>query len=108
MIAKATDYATRSAAAGGFDAKEARLSTDALKLDQKGWNALAQESKKWLAKVEQIKAEAADRLADDYSSALNVGFTLMLFQARPFSADFPEGKNGDGGGEAAREPVKAG
>lgn len=106
LIAKATDYATRSAAAGGFDAKEAHISTDALKLDQEGWDALAQESKKWLAKVEQIEQEAADRIAQAPESALNVGLTLMLFQALPFSADLPEGKNGDGG--AARASVTAG
>jgi DNA-binding transcriptional ArsR family regulator len=105
LIAKATDYATRSAAAGGFDAKEAHISTNSLKLDQKGWDALAKESKKWLARVEQIEQEAAERLADDPDSGLNVGLTLMLFEALPFSADVPESKNGDADA-SARESVE--
>jgi DNA-binding transcriptional ArsR family regulator len=98
LIAKATDYATRSAAAGGFDAKEAHISTNALKLDQKGWDALAKESKKWLAKAEQIERESAERLAADEpeSETTTVGLTLMLFEALPFSADLPESADADG------------
>ncbi len=88
-IARANDYATRSAAAGGFDAAEAQISTSSLKLDRSGWEALAKESKKWLAKVEQIEQEAAGRLAADPGAALDVGLTLMLFEALPFSAEVP-------------------
>jgi DNA-binding transcriptional ArsR family regulator len=100
LIAKATDYATRSAAAGGFDAKEAHISTNALKLDQKGWDALARESKKWLAKAEQIEREAAERLAaGGTSSETTVGMTLMLFEALPFSADLPESPDATGEGD---------
>jgi DNA-binding transcriptional ArsR family regulator len=109
LIAKATDYATRSAAAGGFDAKEAHISTNALKLDQKGWDALAKESKKWLAKAEQIERESAERLAADESESetTTVGLTLMLFEALPFSADLPESADddadeADGNGTAAK------
>jgi len=95
LIARATDYATRSAAAGGFDAKEAHISTDALTLDRKGWQELAKESRKWLARVEQIEQGAAARLADDPGAAVTIGLTLMLFEALPFSADIPESKNGN-------------
>jgi DNA-binding transcriptional ArsR family regulator len=94
LIARATDYATRSAAAGGFDAKEARISTDALTLDRKGWEELAKESQKWLARVEQIEQGAAARLAGDPEAAVKIGLTLMLFEALPFSADIPESNNG--------------
>ncbi len=89
LIAKATDYATRSAAAGGFDASEAQISTEALKLDREGWEQLAQESKKWLARVQEIERESAARTANGSAPALSVGFTLMLFEALPFSADLP-------------------
>jgi DNA-binding transcriptional ArsR family regulator len=98
LIAKATDYATRSAAAGGFDAKEARISTDALKLDRQGFEELASESKKWLARAREIEREAADRVGRDPDSALDVGLTLMLFEALPFSADAPPSHNGSGSG----------
>ena len=108
LIAKATDYATRSAAAGGFDAKEAHISTNALKLDQKGWDALAKESKKWLAKAEQIERESAERLAPDASESetTTVGLTLMLFEALPFSADLPESADDDAD-EAERDGTTA-
>jgi DNA-binding transcriptional ArsR family regulator len=108
LIAKATDYATRSAAAGGFDAKEAHISTNALKLDQKGWDALAKESKKWLAKAEQIERESAERLAADESESetTTVGLTLMLFEALPFSADLPESADDDAD-EAERDGTTA-
>lgn len=110
LIAKATDYATRSAAAGGFDGKEAHISTNALKLDKKGWDALAKESKKWLAKAEQIEREAAERLAaDGKSSETTVGMTLMLFEALPFSAEAPEvgDAEGDGDGKVSAKGHKS-
>jgi DNA-binding transcriptional ArsR family regulator len=98
-LARANDYATRSAAAGGFDAKESHVSVSPLKLDSKGWTQLAKECKKWQAKAEQIEAEAAERIAANPDSAMPVGLNLMLFEALPFSADLPK---------TTLEPVSAG
>jgi DNA-binding transcriptional ArsR family regulator len=98
LIAKATDYATRSAAAGGFDAKEAHISTDAVKLDRQGWEELAKESRKWLTRAHEIEQQAARRIGQDPESARVVGLTLMLFEALPFSAEIPESGNGKGPG----------
>ena len=81
LIAKATDYATRSAAAGGFDAKEAHISTDALKLDRQGLDELAHESRKWLARAREIEREAAERTRSNPESALPIGLTPMPFQS---------------------------
>ncbi len=89
-LARANDYATRSAAAGGFDAKDSHVSVSPLKLDKKGWSQLAKECKKWLAKAEQIEAEAAARIAEQPDSSMPVGLNLMLFEALPFSADLPK------------------
>lgn len=89
LIARATDYATRSAAAGGFDAQEAHISTDALKLDRTGWEQLARESRKWLARAQEIEREAAARTREDPDASRSVGLTLMLFEALPFSAELP-------------------
>jgi DNA-binding transcriptional ArsR family regulator len=89
-LARANDYATRSAAAGGFDAKDSHVSVSPLKLDKKGWNQLAKECKKWLAKAEQIEAEAAARIVDNPESSMPVGLNLMLFEALPFSSDLPK------------------
>ena len=91
LIAKATDYATRSAAAGGFDASDAHISTDALKLDDEGWKQLAGATRKWLARAREIEREAAGRSGEDPESELTVGLTLMLFEALPFSAEVPGG-----------------
>jgi DNA-binding transcriptional ArsR family regulator len=106
LIAKATDYATRSAAAGGFDAKEAHISTEALKLDRPGLEQLAQESRKWLARAQEIERESTARIGQDSDAELSVGLTLMLFEALPFSAQLPddseEGSSGNGNGASGR------
>jgi DNA-binding transcriptional ArsR family regulator len=108
LIAKATDYATRSAAAGGFDANEAHISTDALKLDRRGWEELAKESSKWLARAQKIEHDAAQRIGQDPESALTVGLTLMLFQALPFSAEIPEGdRESENGHSPDRDSVES-
>jgi len=105
VLARANDYATRSAAAGGFDAKDAHITVSALKLDAKGWTALAKETKKWLAKAEQIERESAERIEADPDSKLDVGLNIMLFEALPFSADEPA--KGDAAKAPAGERVKA-
>jgi hypothetical protein len=87
QIAKATDSATRSAAAGGFDAGEAHVSTNNVTLDREGWETLTSEVRQWLARVEELEREAAQRLTDDEDDeSMNVGVTLMAFEAHPFSA----------------------
>jgi hypothetical protein len=101
LLARASDYASRSAAAGGFDAKDAHISTNALKLDAKGWTQLAKETKKWLAKAEQIEREAAERIEAEPESLLPVGLNIMLFEALPFSAEAPARKSGAAGEDAA-------
>jgi DNA-binding transcriptional ArsR family regulator len=103
LIAKATDFATRSAAAGGFDAREAHISTDALKLDREGLEQLAQESKQWLARAQEIERESAERSGEEPDAEISVGLTLMLFEALPFSASLPDdaepgSDNGNGAG----------
>jgi DNA-binding transcriptional ArsR family regulator len=112
LIAKATDYATRSAAAGGFDAKEAHISTAALKLDREGLAELAQESKKWLARAQEIERSAATRIGQNPDGELSVGLTLMLFEALPFSAKLPDdagpGSSENGNGGTGHEPAARG
>jgi len=101
-LARANDYATRSAAAGGFDSADSHVSVSPLKLDEKGWRQLAKECKKWLAKAEQIEAQAAERIAESPGSSVPVGLNLMLFEALPFSSDMPKTD------QAAAEPGRAG
>ena len=91
LIARATDYATRSAAAGGFDAKEKYISTDAPVRPRGAGRARAGVAQR-LARAREIEREAAKRTRNDPESALSVGLTLMLFQALPFSAAVPDSR----------------
>jgi DNA-binding transcriptional ArsR family regulator len=94
ILSKAHDYASRSAAAGGFDAADAHFTSTALKLDPEGWTKLAGATKRWLEETAEIEQEAGARIARDPHSALDVGLVILLFEALPFSADTP----GDGAG----------
>jgi len=86
MLDRAHEFATRSAAAGGFDG-DMHLTSTSLKLDEKGLQELVKETQKLLAKIDRIEAEAAARLQQDPDSKLNVGVTMMAFKAVPFSVD---------------------
>jgi DNA-binding transcriptional ArsR family regulator len=88
-IVKTTDYATRSAAAGGFDSDGAHISITSLKLDSTGWDALSKELRKLLAKLGKLEQDAATRTAANPAAAIDVGLALMLFEALPFSAGVP-------------------
>ncbi len=106
LIARATDYATRSAAAGGFDSGEAHISTDALKLDRQGWEELARETRQWLTRARELEQQALQRLQENPAGRIDAGLTMMLFEALPFSAELPEGEvaGSDAGGlEPAQE-----
>ncbi len=100
LLARANDYANRSAAAGGFDAKDAQLNSNSLKLDAKGWAQLTREAKKFLAKAEQIERDAAGRAQADPDSLIDVGVNVMVFNALPFSAELPAGRSSAAAGDA--------
>ena len=78
-------YATRSAAAGGFEHADAHFARASLRLDQLGWSELAEATKKWLRESARIEREAAERLAEDPEAALEAGLVLLLFEAPPIS-----------------------
>jgi DNA-binding transcriptional ArsR family regulator len=88
VLNKAHDYATRAAAAGGFDPADAHFTTTPLKLDQQGWTELAQATKTWLQATARIESESAERIAHDPHSQINAGLVILLFHAVPYSADF--------------------
>jgi DNA-binding transcriptional ArsR family regulator len=104
---RAYDHATRSAAAGGFDASDALFASSSLKLDQKGWAALAKESKKWQEKVAQIEQEAKKRIeAGGDEGVKDVGLTVLLFEALPFSSPAPK-EESDAAPKAAKRASKS-
>lgn len=88
MLSQIGEYATGSAAAGGFDRSDSHLTRTALKLDERGWMQLAQATKTWLQqvqKIEQAALERVNRRPCDHE-LFDVGLVVMLFEALPFSA----------------------
>jgi DNA-binding transcriptional ArsR family regulator len=57
------DYARASAAAGGFDRAEARLTRTNLRLDAKGWQRAARACETLLADLNRIHGSAGQRIA---------------------------------------------
>jgi DNA-binding transcriptional ArsR family regulator len=86
MLQQIGEYATGSAAIGGFDRPDAHITRTALKLDEKGWTDLAAASKKWLREVSKIEDAAGKRLSKGGEDVepLDVGLVILLFEALPF------------------------
>ena len=87
------DSCRLSAAAGGFDRREAVAARTALSLDERGWQELSAAYKTLLSTIERVEEGAADRLADGgrATETRNVGAVLMLFEAQRFSDQPPAG-----------------
>jgi DNA-binding transcriptional ArsR family regulator len=88
-LARIHEYAMRSAAAGGFDARDSHFTRTPLRLDAKGWTELARATKAWLAQTDKIEKEARARLRSDPHDAIDVGLVILLFEALPFGAEPP-------------------
>ncbi len=80
------NFASRSAAAGGFDHSDAQFTRTPLKLDDRGWADLADATRRWLLAAQEIEREASQRISGDNGSALQAGLVVLLFEALPFSA----------------------
>ena len=97
MIASALsqigEYATRSAAAGGFAHEEAAVSRHAIAVDAEGFGELAEATRRWQQEIAKIERDAAARLSANDERTIDAGVVLLLFEATPFSGD---GDHGDG------------
>ena len=73
MVAAALEQAgatiSAAATAGGFNRPEAHLSRVQLLLDGEGWHSMAEETRRWMERVDEIGREAAERLAGRARSA---------------------------------------
>lgn len=85
MLQQIGEFASRSAAAGGFDRADANISRFSLELDEEGWQRLAQASKRWMAEIDEIEHAATQRAQDDSVTTFQVGLALLLFEAVRFS-----------------------
>jgi DNA-binding transcriptional ArsR family regulator len=85
MLRQIGESANASAAAGGFDREDAKVSRLSLRLDERGFKQLAAASKKWLAEVERIEAGVGKRLKNpgDEHGLIDVGLVILLFEALP-------------------------
>jgi helix-turn-helix protein len=72
-----------AAAAGGFNRPEMHLSRTALELDAEGWSAMAEETRRWMERVEEIGQEAADRLAEAGAAGDHATMVTMVFESPP-------------------------
>lgn len=103
ILSQAGEYAARSAAAGGFDRADAHATRTALRLDEKGWAALAKATQKWLGEVQRIEEQTKQRSASTATDTFDVGLVILLFEALPFF----EARPGDGGDARRRERADA-
>jgi DNA-binding transcriptional ArsR family regulator len=105
MLQQIGEYATGSAAAGGFDRADAHITRTAMELDAQGWAELAEASKDWLRTAAQIERESAARMeADPHAEPMHVGLVILLFEALPFSR---RGKRAKAAGGSRTRRAKA-
>jgi DNA-binding transcriptional ArsR family regulator len=81
------DYATQSAAAGGFDHEQSSVSRHALELDAEGFGELAEATRRWQEEIARITGRATDRLNLNSETPIDAGVVLLMFEATPFSGD---------------------
>ncbi len=84
VLSQIGEYATQSAAAGGFDRSDAHFTRSALRLDEKGFAELAKATKAWLAQVAKIESQAKSRLDRSGEEPFDAGLVILMFEALPF------------------------
>jgi DNA-binding transcriptional ArsR family regulator len=76
--------AVRALDAGTFDAREdRRLSWMPMELDEEGWQELSELQAEWFAELGRIRAEAAERLAEEGGARRRVVAGVMGFETPP-------------------------
>jgi len=77
------EYARASAAAGGFDRRDAHVARVLYKLDEKGFAQLSKAITKLLEQAEKIEAGAAERIAKDphADGIAEAGLGILFFDA---------------------------
>jgi DNA-binding transcriptional ArsR family regulator len=83
------EYASQSAAAGGFDHDEASVCRHALRVDSEGFEELAEATHRWQAEIGRIEREAAERLSENGEAPIDAGVVLLMFEASPLSGNGP-------------------
>jgi DNA-binding transcriptional ArsR family regulator len=87
LLSQVGEYASQSAAAGGFDREEASVSRHAVAVDAEGFGELAEATRRWQEEITRIASESADRLRESGDTPIHAGVALLMFEATPFSGD---------------------
>ena len=82
ILSQIGEYATQSAAAGGFDRADAHFTRTPLRLDEAGWTAVAAASRRWLDEVAEIETASRERVAGGGEEPFDAGLVILLFEAR--------------------------
>jgi DNA-binding transcriptional ArsR family regulator len=93
-LARVGEYASKSAAAGGFEHEEASVSRHAVTVDREGFGELAEATRRWQQEIARIERDAAARLNANGEQAIDAGVVMLMFEATPFSTD--DSSNGNG------------
>lgn len=74
-------YVSASAASGGFDGPNARLVRTRVRLDARGFKAVARAVDALVDRVERIEADAAKRIDTKGADAATIGLGFLLFES---------------------------
>jgi DNA-binding transcriptional ArsR family regulator len=82
MLEQFNHYASRSAAAGGFDRADAHITRNTMRVDAKGWDQLSKACWKLLEQAQKIEQAAAKRIEGSAHSddVIDVGLITLLFE----------------------------
>jgi DNA-binding transcriptional ArsR family regulator len=84
-----SSYVNAAAGKGGFDRADALLTRNVVPLDEQGRAELAKAMTSWVAMIDEIEAESAERIeaAGDRADAKATGVVLMAFEAEGVPTD---------------------
>jgi DNA-binding transcriptional ArsR family regulator len=92
------EHVDTAAARGGFDAPEAHLSRQSVKLDEKGWKELAKKLEVLFKDVQRIQADSEKRRkSSDHLDEIDAGVVMMLFKAPAVDEPQPTNEAQDDG-----------
>jgi DNA-binding transcriptional ArsR family regulator len=96
-LAQIAETVGAAAARGGFDAPDAHISRQPIKLDDQGWKELSKKIEVLFRDVQRIAGEAEKRRkASDHLDEIDAAVVLMLFKAAPVDAAQPRADDGTG------------
>jgi DNA-binding transcriptional ArsR family regulator len=84
-----SSYVNAAAGQGGFDRADAYLTRNVVTLDEQGRAELAKAMSSWIARIDEIEAESAERIeaAGDGEDVKASGVVLMAFEAEGVPTD---------------------